>query len=132
MSQNIQVMIAFVLAGIATLRDTSKSFGVHSRYSKLSAAFAGEFGVPLYTVQFDSKGKYSGITGPLAAMVESGAIAIRPVKGGYMLYDGAEHKAAQSAAAGKRREADTAAAQILAQRIKSAIPAGKAVAAGKR
>lgn len=129
---DILAMVQFVLAGIVALRDTSKSFGVHSRYSRLGAAFQAQFGVPLYTVERDAKGKYAGLTGPLAAMVESGKIAIRPVTGGYMLYDAAERSAALEAARGRRQEADTRLAANLAAKIAASIPAASGKRSGAR
>src|SRR3954465_3116978 len=82
----LDAMIVWLLAAIHALRDTSKSHGIHSRYTGIGAAFREQFGEALYTVQSDAQGKFTGIVGPLVSMSASGRIAYRSVKGGFMLY----------------------------------------------
>jgi len=62
----------FVLRAIKTLRDPSKSKGIHSRFSGFSEAFRNYFGEdPRATTM---------------AMEVKGLIEIRPARGGVMLY----------------------------------------------
>ncbi len=125
MEKNIGAMTAFILAAIATLRNTSKGYyGIHTVYSKVAAAFAAEFHTPLYTSERNAKGKWIGMSGPLAAMVEAGAVSIRPVTGGFMLYIASERSAAAAAGADKRSAAAAAEAVALASRIKAAAAGG--------
>lgn len=62
----------FVLEAIPALRDTGRSQGIHSVYSGFNQAFKQYFGKEARPVT--------------DRMVEEGKLAIRPVKGGVMMY----------------------------------------------
>jgi hypothetical protein len=123
---NINEMTVWVLAAIAALK--GKYNGAHTAITGLSGAFTARFGVRLFDVERDTAGKFVKITGPLAAMVESGKVAVRPVKGGYMLYDGASYRAAQS----QRQEQDKAAQAARFADLARQIDAGIKAVSAKR
>jgi hypothetical protein len=115
---NINEMTVWVLAAIVALK--GKYNGAHTAITGLSGAFYARFGVRLFDVERDSAEKFIRITGPLAAMVESGKVAARPVKGGYMLYDGAAYRAAQSQRQDQNKAAQAAKYAELARQIDAA------------
>jgi hypothetical protein len=121
---DINSQTVWVVAAIEALK--GKYNGAHTAITGLSGAFVAKFGCPLYRAERDSAGKFVALSGPLAAMIDAGAIVARPVKGGLMLYEASGYKAAQVQRQERERGAVAAKNADLAARIDATIAAGKA------